>query len=261
MLVAGAGYGKTTLAEQWAAHGHRVAWIRARRSSADVAVLARQMAAAGASVVPGADRRLTERLNATKDPAEELSILVDLLSEDLAAWPDDAWLAIDDYQYVKESATAEAFVEGVIDQSPVQVLIATRERPSWVSMRSVLYGEVLEIGQAMLAMSEEEVQDLLAGANEELSTGLLALAGGWPAVVGLASLTSGDVPLPVGGSIFPISFTSTSPRRYIAACSPRAGSRSLFSRQRRRSIATLQQSCWDPSARSDSARKLSVWEY
>jgi DNA-binding NarL/FixJ family response regulator len=196
MLVAGAGYGKTTLAEQWAAHDHRVAWIRARRSSADVAVLARQMAAAGASVVPGADRRLTERLNATKDPADELSILVDLLSEDLAAWPDDAWLAIDDYQYVKESPTAEAFVEGVIDQSPVQVLIATRERPSWVSMRSVLYGEVLEIGQAMLAMSEEEVQDLLAGANEELSTGLLALAGGWPAVVGLASLTSGEAPLP-----------------------------------------------------------------
>ena len=57
MLVAGAGYGKTTLAEQWA-RDHNVAWVRARRSSADVAVLARQMAAAGAHVVEGSDRRI-----------------------------------------------------------------------------------------------------------------------------------------------------------------------------------------------------------
>ena len=58
MLVAGAGYGKTTLAEQWAAQHPQVAWVRTRRSSADVAVLARQMAAAGAEILPGSDRRL-----------------------------------------------------------------------------------------------------------------------------------------------------------------------------------------------------------
>ena len=77
MLVAPAGYGKTTLAEQWAARaGRRVSWVRSRRSSADVAVLARAMAAAGAEILPGCDRRLRERLNATVDPAEELSVLV-----------------------------------------------------------------------------------------------------------------------------------------------------------------------------------------
>ena len=63
-------------------------------------------------------------------------------------WPEDAWIAIDDYQHIRESATAEAFVEGIIQQSPVQVLISTRDRPSWVSTRSVLYGDVLEIGQS-----------------------------------------------------------------------------------------------------------------
>ena len=30
MLVAGAGYGKTTLAEQWAAQHEHVAWVRTR---------------------------------------------------------------------------------------------------------------------------------------------------------------------------------------------------------------------------------------
>ena len=197
MLVAGPGYGKTTLAEQWAAQeGRSVAWVRARRSSADVAVLARQMAAAGAEIIPGCDRRLCERLNATTDPADEIGVLIDLLSEDLAAWPPDAWMAIDDYQFIGESATAEAFVEGIVQNSSVQVLISTRDRPRWVSTRSVLYGEVFEIGQTLLAMSEEEVEDLLTGAREGMSTGLLALAGGWPAVIGLASLTTAESALP-----------------------------------------------------------------
>ena len=203
MLVAAPGYGKTTLAEQWAAQERRVAWIRARRSSADVAVLARQMAAAGAEIMPGCDRRLCERLNATADPADELCVLVDLLSEDLALWPEDAWIAVDDYQHIRESATAEAFVEGIIQQSPVEVLISTRDRPSWVSTRSVLYGDVLEIGQRLLAMSEEEVEDLLAGAHDGMSSGLLALAGGWPAVIGLASLTTTESPLPDEGLELP----------------------------------------------------------
>ncbi len=199
MLVAPAGYGKTTLAEQWAAcAGRRVSWVRSRRSAADVAVLARAMAAAGAEILPGCDRRLRERLNATVDPAEELSVLSDLLSEDLAAWPDNAWMVIDDYHHVGESATAEAFVEAVVQHSPLQMLISTRDRPRWVSTRSVLYGEVLEIGQSALAMSEVEVDELLAGGRDAMSPGLLALAGGWPAVIGLASLTTSPTSAPVG---------------------------------------------------------------
>ena len=196
MLVAGPGFGKTILTEQWAAGERRVAWIRSRAPSADVAVLARQMAAAGAEIIPGSDRRLCERLNATPDPTAELGVLIDLLSEDLAVWPDDAWIVIDDYHHICESTTAEAFVEGIVAQSPVQVLISTRDRPSWVSTRSILYGEVLEVGQTMLAMTEDEVSEMLAGARDEMTSGLLALAGGWPAVIGLASLTTSDSPLP-----------------------------------------------------------------
>ncbi len=196
MLVAGPGFGKTILTEQWAAGERRVAWIRSRAPSADVAVLARQMAAAGAEIIPGSDRRLCERLNATPDPTAELGVLIDLLSEDLAVWPDDAWIVIDDYHHIRESTTAEAFVEGIVAQSPVQVLISTRDRPSWVSTRSILYGEVLEVGQTMLAMTEDEVSEMLAGARDEMTSGLLALAGGWPAVIGLASLTTSDSPLP-----------------------------------------------------------------
>jgi ATP/maltotriose-dependent transcriptional regulator MalT len=196
MLVAGPGFGKTILTEQWATGDRKVAWVRSSRPSADVAVLSRQLAAAGSEIVPGCDRRLTERLNATQDPAGELGVLIDLLSEDLGSWPDDAWIVIDDYHHIRESSTAEAFVEGIVAQAPVQVLISTRDRPTWVSTRSILYGDVLEIGQTMLAMTEDEVTEMLAGVRDEMTSGLLALAGGWPAVIGLASLTTSDSSLP-----------------------------------------------------------------
>jgi LuxR family maltose regulon positive regulatory protein len=196
LLVGSAGYGKTTLAEQWAAvPGKRVAWVRARRSSADVAVLVRQLAAASAANLPGCDRRVMERLNATADPADELDVLVDLLAEDLADWPEDGWIAVDDYHHIMESSDAEAFIESVVRQSPVQLLISTRDRPRWVSTRTVLYGEVVEIGESMLAMSEDEVSDLLVGAHEEMGAGLHAVAGGWPALIGIASMTIADSPL------------------------------------------------------------------
>ena len=243
MLVAGAGYGKTTLAEQWAAQKAQVAWVRAKRSSADVAVLARQVAAAAAEILPGSDHRLSERLNATADPADELDVLVDLLSQDMADWPDDAWIIIDDYHLLKESATAEAFVEGIVQQSPVQVLIATRDRPTWVSTRAVLYGEVLEIGQSMLAMSEDEVEEMLAGAHDGISSGLLALAGGWPAVIGLASLTTTRSRSRLRASSFPSSSTSSSLTRSIAPWSPTAGPRSGCSRPHQALIESSLPSC------------------
>lgn len=194
MLVAPAGYGKTILAEQWAAReGMRVSWFRARPSAADIAVLARALAAAGAEIVPGCERRLSERLTATLDPSGDVTVLAEMLAEDLASWPDDAWIAIDDYHHVCSSTTCESFVETLVQHAPIRLLISTRQRPAWVSTRSILYGEVLEIGQSGLAMREDEVAEVLAGARDGMSSGLVALAGGWPAVIGLANLTSSPV--------------------------------------------------------------------
>lgn len=194
MLVAPAGYGKTILSEQWAAReGRRVAWVRARRQAADIAALARFLARAGAEIVPGAERRLHERLNATLDPEGDALVLAEMLAEDLRSWPDDAWIAIDDYHHVCESATCESFVETLVQRAPIRLLVATRQRPSWVSTRSILYGDVLELGQSVLAMREDEVDEVLAGARDGMGSGLVALAGGWPAVIGLAELTSSPV--------------------------------------------------------------------
>ena len=63
MLVAPAGYGKTTLARQWLGTSpHPAAWFVATPSSIDVAALALGLHRAVAVVHPGVGRVLLERL-------------------------------------------------------------------------------------------------------------------------------------------------------------------------------------------------------
>src|SRR5215210_3018138 len=69
MLVAPAGYGKTTLARQWLANKQAV-WYTATPASADVAALAAGLKEAVAQVVPGAGDALMERLSITSRPEE-----------------------------------------------------------------------------------------------------------------------------------------------------------------------------------------------
>ena len=51
--------------------------------------------------------------------------------------------------------------------------------------KRILDGDVLEIPQNTLAMVAEEIEQVLEGGRTELTSGLVALVGGWPAVVGL----------------------------------------------------------------------------
>jgi DNA-binding NarL/FixJ family response regulator len=189
-LVAGPGYGKTVLLEQWAASNpdRRFGWYRARRSAADVAVVARGIQESVSSIVPEAGRRMLERLSITENPEREAVLLGEMLAGDLAAWPEEAWVAVDDYQNLSVSEGSERFVHTVLQQSDVQLVLASRSRPLWVDAKALLYGEVLEVTQSMLAMTVEEAERVLEGSKLDISSGLLALADGWPAVIGLAGM-------------------------------------------------------------------------
>jgi LuxR family maltose regulon positive regulatory protein len=188
-LVAGPGFGKTVLLEQWAAgEERRIGWYRARRSATDVAVVARELQAAIAPILPGAGRRMLERLSVTEDPEREAVLLGEMLAEDVVDWPTDAWIVIDDYEHLAVAEGPERFVEVLALRSPMQLLIASRVRPAWVHGKALLYGDVLEVTQAMLAMTTEEAAEVLEGGRLDLSSGLLTLADGWPAVIGLAGM-------------------------------------------------------------------------
>jgi DNA-binding CsgD family transcriptional regulator/tetratricopeptide (TPR) repeat protein len=197
MLIAPAGFGKTTLARQWLAHRRR-GWYRGSPAAADVAALAVGMAQSAGEIVPDAGRRMGERLRATGTPEQDVEPLAELLAEDLADWPEDAWLAFDDYQFASESSFAEEFVARVLALCPLKLFLTSRKRPSWATSRRLLYGDIYEIGRSLLAMSQEEAEQVLAHRRGSEASGLVALADGWPAVIGLAALTD-EIELPDEG--------------------------------------------------------------
>ena len=193
-LVAPAGYGKSTLAEQWVARdGRRDAWFTARSSSTDVAALALGLARTCAALVEECDARLREHLRALPAPAENVETLAEILGEDLEAWPADGWLVIDDYHEIALEPQAERFVSALVAASTVQFVIASRQRPAWVSAKRILYGDILELNQTALAMDSHEAADVLVGRSAPSASGLVSIANGWPAVIGLASVSFAEI--------------------------------------------------------------------
>jgi LuxR family transcriptional regulator, maltose regulon positive regulatory protein len=189
MLVAPAGYGKTTLARQWLADKKAV-WYTATPASADVAALAAGLKDAVSQVVPGAGDALVARLAATVRSEDPL-LLARMLASDLTQWPSDAWLVLEDYHHAV-GPSAEPLVETLVLETPLNVLLLARRRPAWASSRRILYGEIFELSRLSLAMTEAEARELLPPDVEARE--LLDLARGWPAVLALASVSNAPAP-------------------------------------------------------------------
>jgi LuxR family transcriptional regulator, maltose regulon positive regulatory protein len=197
LLIAPAGYGKTTLAREWLGEPERrYVWYRGGLASADVAALAAGFAEAASEIIPDAGKRMRDRVRATGHPEEEVDILAELFAEDVQDWPSDAWLAFDDYQFTMESVASERFLDLMTQQTPIQMLITSRRRPSWATARRILYGEILEIDRRALAMEDAEARAVL-GRKDQSTAELIARARGWPAVLGLAALTN-ELEVPEG---------------------------------------------------------------
>jgi ATP/maltotriose-dependent transcriptional regulator MalT len=188
LLVAPAGYGKTTLAREWL-RDRKHAWYQATPASSDVAALALGLADAANTVIPGANEQLRAQIRAARDPATAGPVIATELSKELANWPMDARFVIDDYQLLETNSAAETLIETLVAATAIPFLIASRVRPSWVTAKKLLYGEVSEFGRTALAMTHDEAAATLAHAHDEMP-GLVSLAEGWPAVIGLAALVT-----------------------------------------------------------------------
>ena len=197
VIVAPAGYGKTTLAAEWLAGKKDVAWYAASRAAADLAAFSVEIGSALEAIVPGAGERLRRRVRVGDTPERSARPLAELLAEDLAAWPEDAWLAIDDYHVVADSAPVEEFVDCVLTLAPLRLLVTSRRPPKWSSARRILYGEVTQITTEQLAMTNEEASLRLDAPVSDGIAALVEQAEGWPALIGLASLSiSSSLPEP-----------------------------------------------------------------
>ena len=99
---------------------------------------------------------------------------------------------LDEYESIRSGEAPEVFLEVFLTASKAQALVTSRVRPRWLRPRDLLYGDVFEVGQSALAMTVEEGTKVLANADHAPAD-VIALADGWPAVIGLASRLSGDV--------------------------------------------------------------------
>jgi len=70
------------------------------------------------------------------------------------------------------------------------VLVTARRRPKWASARRILYGEITEIDRGQLAMTTDEAALVLDGRTTEQVHALVQQAEGWPALIGLAALST-----------------------------------------------------------------------
>jgi ATP/maltotriose-dependent transcriptional regulator MalT len=193
MLVAPAGYGKTILAQQWVRDKPHV-WYRATAASADVAALVLGIARASANHAPGAEPRLAERLTASIEPARDVSVLAEMLADELNSLPDGSCLMIDDFHLAAASPIVDDLVWQLISLLKGRLVLTARTRPRWATARRLLYGEVFELSQGALAMAPDEADSLLSLRRSRVPPGLAALAQGWPAVLGLAALTADTPP-------------------------------------------------------------------
>jgi len=185
LLVAPAGYGKTTLARQWLAERQHT-WFQATDAAADVAALALGLADSASAIATSVGEHIRGQLKASADPQSEAVAIAETFAAQLLSWPPGVRFVIDDYHLLAGSDRAQAFVATLVERTAIPFLIASRERPAWVTAKKLLYGEVSEFGRTALAMTHAEAAEALSHSHEEMP-GLVSLADGWPAVIGLAA--------------------------------------------------------------------------
>ncbi|MGZ4280486.1 MAG: LuxR C-terminal-related transcriptional regulator [Gaiellaceae bacterium] len=191
MLVAPAGYGKTTLARQWLA-SRRFAWFAATSASGDVAGLAAGIARSVSTISGVRTSSVLTRLSGGYGLPQDLSELAELQIEELSSWPADAWLAIDEYEWLVASGAADEYIRLLLEGSTLNLFLTSRARPSWATARKRLYGDFALLDRSLLKMDSEEAHQLFAQADRPISETFLESAAGWPAVLALAALSPSE---------------------------------------------------------------------
>jgi ATP/maltotriose-dependent transcriptional regulator MalT len=188
ILVGPAGYGKTTLGRQWL---DRVggAWVPVTAASADIAVLARDIAADLAELCDFDTGRVETALRAGRNPADQARGVARAINSQITA-PLEGWVVIDDYQYLVGNQPAEELVARIERSSKLKVLVTSRDRPSWATSRRRVHLETLEVEAGQLALDEFEVAQILP--PDRRTADLRRQSRGWPAVIALAAYAHGS---------------------------------------------------------------------
>ena len=183
LLVAPAGYGKTTVLAQWAARETRpFAWLALDEQDDEPGTLLASIASA-LSVIDGGP-------GTARDSGRSLSRLLQWLE----SREEPFVLALDNMEVLSSAAAVEV-VGAIVDHVPwgSQLAIASRHEPAMHVGRLRAHRRVIELRRGDLVMTPSEAGALLTGAGLELEQAqveiLVQRTEGWAAGLYLAALS------------------------------------------------------------------------
>ena len=169
MVVAPAGFGKTTLLSQFAGRAPALtAWVSLDQLDADPATLILDVFDSIRRHKPNAARRPAEALERERSQGRgAVGSLATLLTEYLAELAEPVIVVLDDY-HLAERGDAEGFTERFVSAlvrdaalEHLHLVVGSREVPRFPFSRLVLRDRVEGVGQAELAFGTEEVRRYL----------------------------------------------------------------------------------------------------
>jgi LuxR family maltose regulon positive regulatory protein len=195
LISAPAGFGKTSLLVDWAAHASSqalVAWVTLDRADDDPPRFWRQALAGLNAQRSGLG---SSALSLVRAGTSGYELVVDELAADLAGLERDVVLILDDY-HVIESEVIHAGVSYLLNRSPRQlhVILSSRVDPPLGLARRRASGDLVELRAADLRLSDAEASELLgAVAGHTLDAAqvqaVMARTEGWAAGLQLAGLS------------------------------------------------------------------------
>ena len=204
VVVAGAGFGKSTLAAHVAAR-HRSAWYTLDGSDRQLGTLVAGVVAALRHPLPDLPADLAAPVEGSIEVSDEAEILgraqaaAALVGDALQdAIDGDVLLVLDDLHAIEDSPIAWRFVEALIRLAPpeLHLLVTSRNELPFGVERLRGQGQVLDLGGATLAFSAPEIgrvivavlddDDLDDEARVHIAERVLRATDGWPAAVRLA---------------------------------------------------------------------------
>lgn len=190
LLIAEAGYGKTTLMADFAVQtGVRTLWYRLDKTDADIITWTNHLIATLREVEPAFGQATLDLMShvATGGPPRD-AFMASVIGEMGRLETTSTVLVLDDFHAVDESDEANEFVVRLSREAPpwLSLVVSTRRRPMFEMGRLSASGEVAELGTDDLRFSREETSELFADGygtplEEDVLADLDEKVNGWAA--------------------------------------------------------------------------------
>jgi LuxR family maltose regulon positive regulatory protein len=200
MVIAPAGFGKSTLVAQWLIAANRrspttaAAWLTLDEHDQDGLRFLNYLAGAICYQLPDA-LPLTRPLLAAREPPP-LYVIMQALLIDLSALDDTLTLVLDDYHLIKSDAIHQALTYLLRHLPPqCQIVLISRVDPPLPQVRLRAEGALLEVRASELRFNREETSELFARLHpqhveEALVTRVYQQTEGWAIALQLAALAN-----------------------------------------------------------------------